>query len=53
MHCQDAVGAEDILQEQQGEAGDQKPIHVSAQKAAELFGKAFARIRRSCFTLFR
>jgi hypothetical protein len=47
------VGAEDILQEQQGEAGNQKPIHVSAKKAAELFDEAFARIQRSSFTLFR
>lgn len=44
MHRQDAVGAEDILQEQQGEAGDEQRIHVTAEKTAELFVKTFAGI---------
>ena len=45
MHRQYAVSAEDILQEQQREAGDQKPVHISAEKAAELVTETFARIR--------
>lgn len=53
MHREDAVGTEDVLQEEQGEAGDQKPIHISAEKTVELLGEAFARIRRGCFKLFR
>jgi hypothetical protein len=52
MHREDAVGTEDVLQEEQGEAGDQKPIHISPEKAVELLGEASARIRRGCFTLF-
>lgn len=45
VHGQNAVGAKDILQKQQGKAGDEKPIHIPAEKAAELFAETFARIR--------
>ena len=53
MHCQDAVSAEDILQQEQGKAGDQKPIHVPTEKAVQLLSETFARIGRGCSTLFR
>lgn len=59
MHGQNAVGSEYVLQKQQGEACHQKPIHIAAEKAAELLGEGLARILRGdtggprCCTRFR
>lgn len=43
------MGAEDVLQEQEHETGEEEPIHVSAEEAAELLGKTLA----SCFASLR
>ncbi len=47
MHGQDAVRAENVLYEQQGEACYEEPIHIAAEKAAELLGETFARVASS------
>ena len=50
MHGQDAVRAENVLYEQQREACDEKPIHIAAEKRAELLGKRWRGVVASCFS---